>query len=423
MQYYSLFARSRSMVSLMARLMKAVASLIKPQTVACEIVVENCISMVLGGSGTGKSALISAMASAHQHAPDSVLVCSATAQGASAFMGEYGGMCHVVQQVLEDEDGVLEGKKLILVDNAECLTLLQLCDLMENKHPKCRLVLFGNDHVPFYQGAGNVIFDLQALNVPVAQMPFPMTAPVQSALSNNLKEVDDMGTISKLYQDDSFQVHICPEENLVKAVMTDATPYLKDKLNFKIICSSSTKVEELNPLCQEIANPVPPVEDTDFRQGDAVMVLNASLEGMYHGEVGNITFPQNDTETVACFFSGDRHVIYSGGSWDEEDYTLGYAVPMELSMSGTYETVFILLDDQDVLLNRNLLFAIAGRASKAVHIYATKEVLARTLATVPNMPYTHLVECTNMALDRLQSVEEYEHAYDEDEADYDEFGA
>ena len=102
--------------------------------------------------------------------------------------------------------------------------------------------------------------------------------------------------------------------------------------------------------------------------------------GVFNGDSGIIRFISSFDETLTVEFDDRRIVVYPFSALDELE--LSYAVTIHKSQGSEYPAVILpLLSGPRMLMNRNLLYTAVTRAKKSVRLYASEEILKKTLNT------------------------------------------
>jgi len=139
-------------------------------------------------------------------------------------------------------------------------------------------------------------------------------------------------------------------------------------------------VAKINESLQQALNPHGrPLPKKAFRLGDKVMQLRNNYElDVYNGDVGVITFVDEETSELHVQFDDERVVLYTFD--DLDDLTLAYAVTVHKSQGSEYPAiVMVLLPQHYLLLQRNLLYTGITRGKKLVVVIGDPKAVSMAI--------------------------------------------
>lgn len=403
----------------------------REQLAAIRSVLENGVTVLTGGPGTGKTTTLRGMIKAIHRAGWTFALCAPTGR-ASKRMGETSGSpAQTIHRLLgykgdEFEYGIDNELHydVIICDEASMVDLLLMRSLLDAMKDDARLVLIGdNDQLPSV-GPGRVLGDIIASGaVPVIRLQHiyrQTNSDDEVSIINNAHRIinGQMPAVDNPNAKDFFLLNVgdkvidgkTPEmraqAELVKMVK-DRIPQQWPGCEVQVLTplrqNGMTSADTLNPLLQDALNPFGRAmkhRDMEFRLDDRVMqTKNDYAKNVYNGDVGRVVnvFPDFDMLTADLGYENTINYHDSPGMRELDDLTLAYAVTIHKSQGSEYDVVVIMLmPSAGRMLQRNLLYTAITRAKKACIIIGNKEAMTKAVAEWRIKPrYTRLKERLN----------------------------
>ena len=394
------------------------------QREAVRAAVENGVSLVTGGPGTGKTTTIRTIIRYFEKQGAVILLAAPTGRAAKRMSEAAERPAVTIHRLLEfngkpDEDDPADMNAyrfeknehdpleadVIVIDEMSMVDISLMHSLLKAVTPGTRLVLVGDaDQLPSV-GPGNVLKDIirsgKFHQTELTRIFRQDTASdiVLNAHKILLGERIDSSARSR----DFLFVKRYDANHIIAAAKTLISEKLPGYLDTDVsqiqVLTPMRKgilgVENLNKVLQEHLNP--PVGSKRekefphavFREGDKVMQIrnNYQLEweirnrfggvretgtGVFNGDMGVISGINLFTEEFYVTFDDAREVIYKFTQADELE--LAYAVTVHKSQGSEYEGVIIpILSGPPLLMNRNLIYTAVTRARSCVCIVGPPE--------------------------------------------------
>lgn len=364
---------------------------------------ENHLSIITGGPGTGKTTIINFIREIYScnHPGANILLCAPTGR-ASRKMSESTGFSactiHKALNIRANEDCEKEEIEeldydLIIVDEISMLDIYLARTFFKAIKKGCQVVLIGDaDQLPSV-GPGAVLFEMIDSGViKVAKLTRVYRQAGDSTIASN-SSLMKVGNYQLDY-DDTFQfvpalsfedAEQKMESLFIKEVGTEGldnvtmlSPFRNNK--------TATGVDALNDKIRDKINPPSPNKSEMtafgkvFREGDKVMQTK-NIDEISNGDIGMITKITGVADkTVTIDFGDDRVVDY--GMADMETVQWAYATTVHKSQGSEYKVViFNVLDGHSVMLKRNLIYTAVTRAKTKVYIVGSKAALCKAILT------------------------------------------
>lgn len=384
-------------------------SLSDNQKYAVKTSLQQGVSVITGGPGTGKTTIINSIITILEHSGFKTAIAAPTGRAAKRITETSGHGASTIHRLLEyyyseGEDTMRFGKTAedpldydaVIVDEASMIDLMLMNGLVSALKPGTRLILVGDaDQLPSV-GAGNVLRDIiesefiYSVKLTEIFRQAKESLIVVNAHKINKGEYPDCNEKGK----DFFMMRQKTEKEmlqLIKDLCVERLPsYYTEILPVRDI-QVLTPVRKgllgsinLNKELQEVFNP-PCVEleerkfgDRIFREHDKVMQIKNNYqmkwknqedftegEGVFNGDVGFINNIDREFNEVTVVFDECKYVTYDFSQLDELE--LAYAITVHKSQGSEFPIVIMPVTwFPPVLATRNLLYTGVTRGKTAV---------------------------------------------------------
>ncbi|MFZ0545524.1 MAG: ATP-dependent RecD-like DNA helicase [Candidatus Promineifilaceae bacterium] len=369
------------------------------QQVAVQTAVNQKVTILTGGPGTGKTTTLRTLLDLLDSHKRSYALASPTGRAAKRLAEATGREAKTVHRLLEFKPGEGFGRNenyplaadMVVIDEASMLDLVLTNNLLKAIGPDSHLLLVGDvDQLPSV-GAGDVLRDLIDSDV---------TAVIR--LETIFRQAGDSLIVRNAHRINNGQMPETPKEAtdfflFIKSEPDEAADLLVDVVKSRIpqkfglnpfddvqvlspMYNGSVGVSNLNLLLQQALNP--PGRKMErrqggrvFRVGDKVMqTVNNYDKNVYNGDIGRITAIDPVQQTMTLSVDG-APVMYDFLEMDEIVHA--YAISVHKSQGSEYPCVVIpVLTQHYMMLQRNLLYTAVTRAKKLVILVGTRRAIA-----------------------------------------------
>lgn len=385
--------------------------------------INNSISILTGGPGTGKTTIINGILMVLKEledVPDSALysedmpfLLAAPTGRAAKRMSEVTGLeAKTIHRLLGlgigtnsvEDLNELNGE-ILIVDEMSMVDMFLFRQLVSNINETKHIVFVGDkDQLPSV-GPGNVFSDL------IRSKAFPTTRLTNIhrqgedssivTLAHAINEDEDPNLLFDKTKNYSF-INCNPEAlaNATEKVVEHAIKrgFAKDDIQvLSAMYHGNGGINQMNGLLQKIMNPKKAdakfidVQNMRFYIGDRVLQLQNNPEKeVYNGQIGKVIGlnPKDNKHTLVAKFDGNE-VTYARRELG--DLTLAYAITIHKSQGSEFPVVILDLTMQNyVMLRRNLLYTAITRAEKFLIMLGQKRAFLMAVNTKGNDRLTGL---------------------------------
>lgn len=372
------------------------------QREAVEMAINEGVTVITGGPGTGKTTIIKCILDVLDHLDQKVVLMAPTGRAAKRMENATGREASTVHRALGLQRGGRDMSSsplyadAVIIDEMSMVDIFLFESILKRLSAGTKMILVGDrDQLPSV-GAGNVLSDL--LNsgcVSVAALDYIYRQSEESLITLNAHAINrgEMPDLSKKSGDFFF----VKADSLTKIaeLTTDLTarrlPAFLGLPPDRVQVLSPVKKGDagtiaLNKRLQAVLNPQQTAgietESYTFFAGDKVMqTLNdydqtwrvasgytyREGQGVFNGDMGRIKSVDAKSGTLTVLFEDDREAEYDKLSL--KNLILAYAVTVHKSQGCEFDAVVLpLMPGSPMMLTRNLLYTAVTRAKSLVAI-------------------------------------------------------
>lgn len=387
--------------------------------------IENGVSILTGGPGTGKTTTINGIIQFFGAKNLKISLAAPTGRAAKRMSETTGYEAKTIHRLLEvngvvdDKDGSSHGEFLrneenpleadvVIVDEMSMVDISLFNSLLKAIPLNCRLVMVGDiDQLPSV-GPGNVLHDIIASEkFSTVKLEKIFRQAMESDIVKNAHKVNNG---EKIKLDNKSSDFFFIEESDAMHITARIWRLLSQKLP-KYVDAKTSDIQVITPMkkgnlgtyklnedLQRALNPKA-INKKEYelpngkilREHDKVMQnkndykLDWIIKGMYdipietgkgvfNGDIGEVIEIDKLNKKVEVLYDENRYVKYDFTDLDEIE--LAYAITIHKSQGSEYPAIVIpILDVPRLLSNRNLLYTAITRAKKCVVIVGSEKAL------------------------------------------------
>ena len=375
-------------------------NLAKKQQEAIRCAVENKVTIITGGPGTGKTTIISSILRIFLKLKANILLAAPTGRAAKRMSEITTYDAKTIHRMLEyssrkggfqrNEENPLKCD-LLIVDETSMIDTILMYHLLKAIPAQAIVIFVGDVNQLPSVGAGNVLKDsIESNCVNVVELNEIFRQAKESLIVMNAHKINE-GIIpsfrSLKNNNDFYFIEQENPEDVLKIIIELATERIPRRFDFdplndiQVLTPMNKGLVGSSNLNIELQNAFNPGENgvirgnRKFRARDKVMQIRNNYDkDIFNGDIGKIINIDEETQELIISFDG-TDVIFDYSDLDE--IVLAYAVSVHKSQGSEYPAVIIPVVTQHyMLLQRNLIYTAVTRGKKLVVMVGTKKALA-----------------------------------------------
>lgn len=348
---------------------------------------QNKVTIITGGPGTGKTTLIKKLLTILDEEKIRYKLAAPTGRAAKRIFEGTGKSALTIHRLLEfdvstmrfthDEKNALD-LDILIIDESSMVDIFLIHSLLKALPYRSHLLLIGDsDQLPSV-GAGNVLHDIIASKkIPVITLTEIFRQARDSLIIVNAHRIN-RGEFPVSFLPDAQKDFIFIKQDSPESLIDCIKRIIHIELSKRHFSPQELQIlapmnrgiagtQSLNAQLQQLLNPQPKqaltYQNTVFKQDDKVMQIRNNYDKMvFNGDIGKIKEVNTEDNLLMIEF-GERILEYEYDSLNE--IILAYAITIHKSQGSEYDVVIIPVFMQHfMLLQRNLIYTAITRAKK-----------------------------------------------------------
>lgn len=346
---------------------------------------ENEISIISGGAGTGKTTVLRTVLSAFEYLGYTIHGIALSGRAALRLFESIRMPTKTITRFLgdapllsEDEEGN-KIKHLVVIDESSMVDTLNMCQLITHTCPEVRFLIVGDDEQLAPIGAGKILYDLiQSGVVPCVELDQVQRQDESTGIPEYSREIRS-GNIPEELSFKNVHFHECREDDIVGKCIE---LYQNDRERSQIISATRKATWELNANCQTMFNMHSPVltyeyggrvQEAKIRQSDPVIFTKNHIKrGIQNGLLGDLSSIDWDEEgNYGGVNTLEVEELIPLSPQLIVELQLAYAITLHKAQGSQFPVIIIALN-KSPLIDRSWVYTAITRAEVEVHIVGTK---------------------------------------------------
>ncbi len=408
--------------------------------------IQNGVTIITGGPGTGKTTTLKAIVGILKSFGNYIELCAPTGRAAKKMSEATNFEAKTIHRLLGinfddaqkfncDENNPVKAD-YIIVDEASMIDITLMYSLLKATAIDTKLILVGDvDQLPSV-GPGNILHDLiESGKTKVVRLDKIFRQASQSSIIINAHKINNGEQFDLNSKSDDFFFIYKPDSNsIINTIIEMVANRIPRKLNSNDISEIQVLAPmkrgelgtiNLNKILQEKLNPSSMLKNEKefgnyiYREGDKVMQVknNYSLEwqcfennicvanglGVFNGDTGFIEKIDEYHKKITIKFDDNKFVDYDFTQLDEID--LAYAITIHKSQGSEYKSIVVpIFGGPPMLMNRNLLYTAVTRAKDLVIMIGLPQTVYSMIKNKKKFERYSALDYRIKSLDKINDV-------------------
>lgn len=348
--------------------------LTQKQAEAVTTCLDNAVSCITGGAGTGKTTVLRTALRAYAKLGFEIHAVALSGRAAMRLHESIGFTTSTIAKLLRDEPvGSSERKHLLVIDEASMVDLPTMYRLVTHIHPTVRIIFTGDpDQLPPI-GCGKVLADI-VLSKVIANTKLDIVKRQEGSTGiPEYSKLINQGVVPEQMTTGAVYFHETAKKDIAQVC---CSLYEQSPENSRVMAPTKALVTEINKLIQTIVNPNGAM--LQFKMNEEQLFMNLRLndtilftqnhydKGIQNGSLGTLTSVESSDESYGevTLDTGDKVEITQtilDCMW------LGYAITLHKAQGSQFPRVIIALQ-KGKIVDRAWLYTAITRAESEVHI-------------------------------------------------------
>ena len=366
--------------------------LTKKQVEAVTTCLDNAVSCITGGAGTGKTTVLRTALRAYNQMGFEIHAVALSGRAAMRLHESIGFITSTIAKLLREEpiEPTLDQQKhLLVIDEASMIDLPTMYRLVNHIHPSVRIIFTGDpDQLPPI-GCGKVLADI-VLSKAIANTMLDIVKRQEGSTGiPEYSKLINQGIVPEKLSTGAIHFHETTKSEIAQ-VCCDL--YRQSPENSRVMAPTKALVADINKLTQEAVNPNGNRLEFEMhgekffqnlRLNDAILFTqNHYDKGIQNGSLGMLTSVESSGESYGevTLDTGDKVEITQSVL---DCMELGYAITLHKAQGSQFPRIIIALQ-KGKIVDRAWLYTAITRAEAEIHIVGSSDELRVITETASN---------------------------------------
>lgn len=366
--------------------------LAEKQSEAVLATLDNAVSCITGGAGTGKTTVLRTALRAYRKMGFEIHAVALSGRAAMRLHESIGYQTMTIAALLRNEPiepSREQPNHLLVIDEASMLDLPTMYRLVNHLHPAIRIIFTGDpDQLPPI-GCGKILADIVASQA-ISNTTLDIVKRQKGATGiPEYSRLVNLGVVPEQLSQGNVHFH---ETTKDKIALVCTELYQQSPVTSRVVGATQAIVEEINTLIQDAVNPDGQRMEfvmhgeaycrNDLRQGDVILFTQNNYEkGIQNGSLGKLT---------SAVAAGDNYGVVELDTSENVYVTqslldcirLGYCITLHKAQGSQFPRIIVALQKSRIV-DRAWLYTAITRAEHEVHIVGSAAEFA-AITTAPS---------------------------------------
>ncbi len=347
--------------------------LTQKQAEAVTTCLDNAVSCITGGAGTGKTTVLRTALRAYAKLGFEIHAVALSGRAAMRLHESIGFVTSTIAKLLRDEPIELSDKHLLVIDEASMVDLPTMYRLVTHIHPTVRIIFTGDpDQLPPI-GCGKVLADIVLSNAIANTMLDIVKRQEGSTGIPEYSKLINQGVVPREKTTGAIYFHETAKKDIAQVC---CSLYERSPESSRVMAPTKALVTEINKLIQTIVNPNGAM--LQFKMHEEQLFMNLRLndtilftknhydKGIQNGSLGTLTSVKSSDNSYGevTLDTGDKIEITQSIL---DCMSLGYAITLHKAQGSQFPCIIIALQ-KGKIVDRAWLYTAITRAENEIHI-------------------------------------------------------
>jgi len=351
--------------------------LTQKQTEAITTCLDNAVSCITGGAGTGKTTVLRTALRAYAKLGFAIHAVALSGRAAMRLHESIGFVTSTIAKMLRDNP-IEGGKHLLVIDEASMVDLPTMYRLVTHIHPSVRIILTGDpDQLPPI-GCGKVLADI-VLSKAIANTMLDIVKRQEGSTGiPEYSKLINQGIVPEQMTTGAIFFYETDKKDIAQVC---CSLYQQSPENSRVMAPTKLLVTEINRLIQSSVNTSGSMLEFDMhgehlflnlRLNDTILFTqNHYDKGIQNGSIGTLTSVKSSGEAYGevTLDTGDKVEITQSIL---DCMSLGYAITLHKAQGSQFPRIIIALQ-KGKIVDRAWLYTAITRAESEIHIVGSSE--------------------------------------------------
>ena len=357
--------------------------LTKKQIEAITTCLDNAMSCITGGAGTGKTTVLRTALRAYHQLGFEIHAVALSGRAAMRLHESIGSITSTIAKLLREEPiepTSDQQKHLLVIDEASMIDLPTMYRLVNHIHPSVRIIFTGDpDQLPPI-GCGKVLADI-VLSKAIANTMLDIVKRQEGSTGiPEYSKLINQGIVPEKLSTGAIHFHETTKSDIAQ-VCCDL--YQQSPENSRVVAPTKALVSDINKLTQEAINPNGNRLEFEMhgdrffqnlRLNDAILITqNHYDKGIQNGSLGTLTSVKSSGESYGevTLDTGEKVEVTQSVL---DCMELGYAITLHKAQGSQFPRIIIALK-KGIIVDRAWLYTAITRAEAEIHIVGSSDDL------------------------------------------------
>ena len=361
--------------------------LAKKQIEAVTTCLDNAVSCITGGAGTGKTTVLRTALRAYQQMGFEIHAVALSGRAAMRLHESIGLFTSTIAKLLREDPidpNSVQQKHLLVIDEASMIDLPTMYRLVNHIHPSVRIIFTGDpDQLPPI-GCGKVLADIVTSKAIANTMLDIVKRQEGSTGIPEYSKLINKGIVPGQLSTGAICFHETTKNDIAQ-VCCDL--YQQSPENSRVMAPTKALVADINKLIQAKINPDGSRLEFELhgeaffqnlRLGDAILFTqNQYDKGIQNGSLGTLTSVESSGESYGevMLDTGDKVEVTQSVL---DCMELGFAITLHKAQGSQFPRIIIALQSGKIV-DRAWLYTAITRAESEIHIVGSRQDFERTV--------------------------------------------